>query len=73
MSAFSFFLFPIPTVVHIVEAHGIPLPIADDRGEYVTPIGAAFAEAIVIDWELPKQFRFSSFLMIRYWILQRNC
>lgn len=48
---------PVPAVVNIVEAHGIPLHIADYRGEYVTPTGAAFAAAVATDWTLPEQFR----------------
>ena len=48
---------PVPAVVNIVRKHGLPLHIADYRGEYVTPTGAAFAAAVATDFSLPERFR----------------
>jgi uncharacterized protein (TIGR00299 family) protein len=48
---------PVPAVVNIAEAHGLPLHIMDVEGEYVTPTGAAIAAAIRTDSELPEKFR----------------
>ena len=48
---------PVPAVVNIVRASGLPLHIADYRGEYVTPTGAAFAAAVVTDHVLPDRFQ----------------
>lgn len=48
---------PVPAVVNIVREHRIPLHIADYRGEYVTPTGAAFAAAAATTQMLPEQFR----------------
>ncbi len=48
---------PVPAVVNILREHRIPLRIADYRGEYVTPTGAAFAAAVATDFSLPEQFR----------------
>lgn len=36
---------PVPAVVNIVRDSGLRMSIADRRGEYVTPTGAAFAAA----------------------------
>lgn len=46
---------PVPAVVNIARANGLRLSIADRRGEYVTPTGAAFAAA-VRSAELPRTF-----------------
>lgn len=48
---------PVPAVVNIVRASGLPLHISDYRGEYVTPTGAAFAAAVATDHVLPDRFR----------------
>lgn len=48
---------PVPAVTNIVKNNGLNLRIADYRGEYVTPTGAAFAAAVKTDDELPGRFR----------------
>ena len=47
---------PVPAVVNIVEAAGIPLHLTGDNGEFVTPTGAAFAAAVRTGGKLPEKF-----------------
>lgn len=47
---------PVPAVANIVSAYGIPLSLSGDRGEFVTPTGAAFVAAVRTDAGLPKSF-----------------
>lgn len=48
---------PVPAVVHIAEKYHLPLSVGADKGEYVTPTGAAIAAAIVTSFHLPEKFR----------------
>ena len=48
---------PVPAVLNIVQAHGLPLTITAQRGELVTPTGAALAAAFHTATRLPEQFR----------------
>ncbi len=47
---------PVPAVVNVAEAHGIPLRMTGMEGELVTPTGAAIVAAIRTAAELPKAF-----------------
>lgn len=47
---------PVPAVADIVSKHSIPLQMIPDRGEFVTPTGAAFIAAVMTDIALPKNF-----------------
>ncbi len=46
---------PVPAVSNIVSEHGIPLRMVPDRGEFVTPTGAAFVAAVATDFRLPPE------------------
>ena len=48
---------PVPAVVHLAEAGGLPLTIIPVQGELVTPTGAAFAAAVMTGQKLPARFR----------------
>ena len=48
---------PVPAVLNIVQAAGLPLQILPVRGELVTPTGAAIAAAVRTAGELPPRFR----------------
>lgn len=47
---------PVPAVMNIAEAHGLPLHITETEGELVTPTGAAAAAAIRTSGTLPAAF-----------------
>ncbi len=47
---------PVPAVANIVQDFSIPLKITGERGEFVTPTGAAFVAAVATDFTLPKNF-----------------
>lgn len=47
---------PVPAVANIVQDFSIPLKITGERGEFVTPTGAAFVAAVATDFSLPKNF-----------------
>ncbi len=48
---------PVPAVLNIAAAHGLPLTITNRRGELVTPTGAALAAAFRTSGKLPERFR----------------
>lgn len=47
---------PVPAVINIVQAHGLPLHITETKGELVTPTGAAIAAAVRTMDRLPDVF-----------------
>lgn len=47
---------PVPAVANIVQDFSIPLKMTGERGEFVTPTGAAFVAAVATDFSLPKNF-----------------
>ena len=47
---------PVPAVANIVQEYSVPLKITSERGEFVTPTGAAFVAAVATDFILPKNF-----------------
>lgn len=47
---------PVPAVVNVAAAHGIPLRILDVQGELVTPTGAALVAAVRTRSRLPERF-----------------
>ena len=47
---------PVPAVMNIVQAHGLPLHITGIQGELVTPTGAAIAAAVRTGAKLPDVF-----------------
>ena len=47
---------PVPAVLKIAEQTDVRLSIADRKGEYVTPTGAAFAAAVMTESVLPESF-----------------
>ncbi len=47
---------PVPAVLNIVQAHGLPLHITETKGELVTPTGAAIVAAIRTADRLPQAF-----------------
>ncbi len=47
---------PVPAVANIVQKYSLPLHLISDKGEFVTPTGAAFVAAVVTDKVLPESF-----------------
>lgn len=47
---------PVPAVVNLAEAHGLPLRLAGLQGERITPTGAAIAAAVMTTKTLPQPF-----------------
>lgn len=47
---------PVPSVANIAQDYGLSLHIMQDKGEFVTPTGAAFAAAVMTDKILPGTF-----------------
>lgn len=48
---------PVPAVAAIVEKAGLPLEMGKDKGEFVTPTGAAILAAVTTDFTLPEKFK----------------
>ena len=46
---------PVPAVANIISEYHIPIKIIPDRGEFVTPTGAAFIAATATDYTLPPR------------------
>lgn len=51
---------PVPAVLHIAKAGGLPLHISDMHGELVTPTGAAILAAIMTMRRLPQKYRIAA-------------
>lgn len=47
---------PVPAVANIAAAYSLPLHIMKDKGEFITPTGAAFIAAVMTDKLLPETF-----------------
>lgn len=47
---------PVPAVANIMQEYYVPLKITGERGEFVTPTGAAFVAAVATDFSLPENF-----------------
>lgn len=47
---------PVPAVTNIVQKYSLPLHLISDKGEFITPTGAAFVAAVITDKVLPNQF-----------------
>lgn len=47
---------PVPAVANIAKQYKLPLSIIPDKGEFITPTGAAFVAAIITDKNLPETF-----------------
>lgn len=47
---------PVPAVANIMQEYYVPLKITGERGEFVTPTGAAFVAAVATEFSLPKNF-----------------
>ena len=50
---------PVPAVLNIINAHDITLHLTGEKGEFVTPTGAAIVAAIKTTDKLPLQFKVS--------------
>ena len=48
---------PVPAVTAIAEQYHLPIHIIPDRGEFVTPTGAAAAAVLRTEGTLPEEFR----------------
>lgn len=47
---------PVPAVANIASLYKLPLHIMEERGEFITPTGAAFIAAVITGTELPSSF-----------------
>lgn len=47
---------PVPAVANIMQEYSVPLKIITERGEFVTPTGAAFVAAVATDFSAPENF-----------------
>lgn len=47
---------PVPAVANISQSYALPLHIMQDKGEFITPTGAAFVAAVMTDKTLPETF-----------------
>lgn len=47
---------PVPAVSNIAAAYKLPLSFVKDRGEFITPTGAAFVAAVMKSQKLPERF-----------------
>lgn len=47
---------PVPAVANIAQKYSLPLHLISDKGEFITPTGAAFAAAVMTDKVLPENF-----------------
>lgn len=47
---------PVPAVANIMQEYYVPLKITGERGEFITPTGAAFVAAVATEFSLPKNF-----------------
>ncbi len=47
---------PVPAVSNIAAAYKLPFSFVKDRGEFITPTGAAFVAAVMKSQKLPERF-----------------
>lgn len=47
---------PVPAVANIAQKYSLPLHLISDKGEFITPTGAAFVAAVMTDKVLPESF-----------------
>ena len=47
---------PVPAVSNIASAYKLPLSFVSDKGEFITPTGAAFVAAVMTSSKLPDKF-----------------
>jgi len=47
---------PVPAVANIAAAYNLNLSLNEDKGEFITPTGAAFLAAVKTDQKLPGEF-----------------
>lgn len=47
---------PVPAVANIAQSYALSLHIMQDKGEFITPTGAAFVAAVMTDKTLPETF-----------------
>lgn len=48
---------PVPAVVHLAEAHALPMRLTGLQGERITPTGAAIAASVMTGTALPDTFK----------------
>lgn len=44
---------PVPAVMNIAQQYSLPLQLSNEKGEFITPTGAAFVAAVKTDLKLP--------------------